>query len=87
VEEAALTLAAREDPDAFARLYDRTVAELYRYALSLTRAASAEDVTAEPIAGHSRIDRYERRQAIVAWLCTIAQTSSATALAAPRKQC
>ncbi len=76
VNETALTLAAREDPDAFARLYDRTVAEVYRFAFSLTHDhGRAEDVTAETYRrALSRIDRYEERgKPFVAWLFTIAR--------------
>jgi RNA polymerase sigma-70 factor (ECF subfamily) len=76
VDEAALTLAAREDPDAFARLYDRTVAEVYRFALSLTHDhGHAEDVAAETYRrALSRLDRYEERgKPFVAWLFTIAR--------------
>jgi RNA polymerase sigma-70 factor (ECF subfamily) len=76
VDEAALAIAAREDPDAFARLYDRTVSEVYRFALSLTHDhARAEDVTSETYRRALRgIGSYEDRgKPFVAWLLTIAR--------------
>src|SRR5690242_17317001 len=75
VDEAALIASARTSPDAFARLYDTTVGEVYRFALSLTgEHARAEDVTAETYRrALSRLDRYEDRgKPFCAWLFTIA---------------
>lgn len=76
VEEMALIESARHDPDAFARLYDRTVGEVYRFALSLTRDHTrAEDVTAETYRrALSGLGAYEHRgRPFAAWLFTIAR--------------
>lgn len=76
MHEAALITAARTDSDAFARLYDRTAPEVYRFAFSLTRNhARAEDVTSEVYRrALSRLDRYQDRgKPFVAWLLTIAR--------------
>ena len=76
VDEAALIARARSDPDAFARLYDRTAPELYRFAFSLTREhAQAEDVTSETYRrALSRLDSYvDQGRPFAAWLFTIAR--------------
>jgi RNA polymerase sigma-70 factor (ECF subfamily) len=76
VHEAALITAARTDSDAFARLYDHTAPEVYRFAFSLTRDhVRAEDVTSEVYRrALMRLDRYEDRgKPFVAWLLTIAR--------------
>ena len=76
MDEIALISAARTDPDAFARLYDRTAHEVYRFAFSLCRDhASAEDLTSETYRrALARLDRYEDRgRPFVAWLFTIAR--------------
>ena len=76
VDEAALIASARTSPDAFGRLYDATVGEVYRFALSLTgEHAHAEDVTAETYRrALTRLDRYEDRgKPFAAWLFTIAR--------------
>jgi RNA polymerase sigma-70 factor (ECF subfamily) len=76
VDEAALIAVARTNPDAFARLYDRTMPGVYRFALSLTGDhARAEDVTAETFRkALATFDRYQDRGApFASWLCAIAR--------------
>ena len=76
MDERALIEAARTDSDAFARLYDSTAPEVYRFAFSLTRDhARAEDVTSEVYKrALTRLDRYEHRgKPFIAWLVTIAR--------------
>ncbi len=76
MDEAALITKARSDPDAFARLYDRTAPEVYRFAYSLTREhARAEDVTSETYRrALSQLDRYtDQGRPFAAWLFTIAR--------------
>ena len=76
VDEATLILRARTDPDAFARLYDRTAPELYRFAFSLTgEHARAEDITSETYRrALSRLDGYkDQGRPFAAWLFTIAR--------------
>lgn len=80
VDEAALIAAAQSDPDAFACLYDRTVASVYRFALSLVRNhADAEDLTAETYRrALARFPSYEDRgRPFVAWLITITRNLAA----------
>src|SRR5438105_3700139 len=75
-EEAELVRLAGRDPDAFARLYDRFVQKVYRYAYRRVRShADAEDITAqvfrralEGIAGYD-----ERGAPFGAWLFRIAR--------------
>ena len=76
VDEAQLIECARTSPDAFASLYLRTVADVYRFALSLTREHHrAEDVTAETYRrALARLPSYQHRDTpFVAWLVTIAR--------------
>lgn len=74
VNETRLIAAARTDPDAFARLYDQSAPEVYRFAYSLVREPHrAEDLTAEAFRrALTRIGRYEDRgKPFSAWLFTI----------------
>lgn len=74
MEESALIEAARSSPDAFAELYDRTQASVYRFALSLAgNHPVAEDLTAEAYRrALANLHRYENRGIpFTAWLCTI----------------
>jgi RNA polymerase sigma-70 factor (ECF subfamily) len=76
MDEASLVDAARRDPDAFARLYERTVEGVYRFALSLTGDHPlAEDVTSETFRrALSKLLSYEDRgRPFSAWLFTIAR--------------
>ncbi len=76
MNETTLIAAARTDPDAFARLYDRTAPDVYRFAYSLTRDHNrAEDVTSEVFRrALLKLDGYEDRgKPFVAWLLTIAR--------------
>lgn len=76
VDESALIAAARTDPDAFARLYERTAPVVYRFAYSLVRDhLRAEDLVAETY--RRAIDRLpsyqDRGHPFHAWLFTIAR--------------
>ena len=74
MNEAALILAARTSPDAFATLYDRTQPAVYRFAYSLARDHSkAEDLTSEAYRrALVNLPRYEHRgKPFEAWLFTI----------------
>lgn len=76
MDESDLIARARTDPDAFACLYEHTVGDVYRFALSLTREhARAEDITGETY--RRALARFETYQdtgtPFVAWLYTIAR--------------
>lgn len=74
MEEVALIEAAKTDPDAFARLYDRTQPAVYRFAFSLARTHDrAEDLTSEAYRrALVHLPKYEHRgRPFEAWLCTI----------------
>lgn len=76
MDEPSLVDAARMDPDAFARLYERTVDGVYRFALSLTADhPMAEDVTSETFRrALAKLSSYEDRgRPFSAWLFTIAR--------------
>jgi len=76
MDEASLVAAARNDPDAFARLYERTVEGVYRLAVSLTGDhCQAEDVTSETFRrALAKLSTYEDRgRPFSAWLFTIAR--------------
>ncbi|MBA4179258.1 MAG: RNA polymerase subunit sigma-70 [Anaerolinea sp.] len=76
VDESELVAAARSDPDAFARLYERTAPLVYRFAYSLVHDhPRAEDVVAETY--RRAIDRLpvyrDQGRPFHAWLFTIAR--------------
>ena len=75
-EDAADVRAAqRGDREAFARLYDRHVERIYRYAYYRTRnEAEAEDVTSDVFfRALGSLPRYEPREAFAAWIYRIAR--------------
>lgn len=74
MNEAALILAAKSSPDAFATLYDRTQPAVYRFAYSLARShTGAEDLTSEAYRrALVNLPRYEDRgKPFEAWMFTI----------------
>ncbi len=75
-ETSALIAAAREDPVAFGRLYDRFVQLIYRYIYSrVGNAPEAEDITSQTfIKAYESLDRYQERGLFSAWLFRIAQS-------------
>jgi RNA polymerase sigma-70 factor (ECF subfamily) len=75
VEEAALVEAARNDPEAFAQLYQRYVIRIYRYLYHRVSApADAEDLTAQTFTEALEGLVYYREQGnFSAWLFTIAR--------------
>lgn len=75
---------ARQDPQAFARLYDQYVDRIYRYAYRLMQdEAAAQDVTAVTFEKALRhLDSY-RSGSFLAWLYTIARNE---AMSAHRRQ-
>jgi RNA polymerase sigma-70 factor, ECF subfamily len=80
IEEAALVQQAKADPEAFGRLYDRYVAEIYRFVHArLPNAAAAEDVTANVFLKALRgIPRYQDRgRPLSCWLYRIAERAVA----------
>jgi RNA polymerase sigma-70 factor, ECF subfamily len=79
-DECLLVERAKVDPDAFAVLYDRHVAGVYRFAYTrLRNAAAAEDVTAEVfIKALKNISRYQGRgRPFACWLYRIAANAVA----------
>ena len=78
-EEARLVRAAESDPAAFASLYRRYVAPIYRYLYwRLGHAADAEDVTAQVFTeALERLSGYRERGSFAAWLFTIARRRAA----------
>ena len=66
---------AAGDAEAFATLFRRRQAMVYRFALQMTGAsAAAEDVTQEAFLALMRdAGRYEAGRSVVAWLCGIAR--------------
>ena len=74
-EEATLVQAAREDPEAFARLYHRYVTPVYRYLYQRVDSASdAEDLTTQTfIAALESLVHYREQGRFSAWLFTIAR--------------
>ena len=74
MNEAALILAAKTSPDAFATLYDRTQPAVYRFAYSLAgNHTGAEDLTSEAYRrALVHLPRYEDRgKPFEAWMFTI----------------
>lgn len=69
--------ARKGDPQAFAALYDRYFAQVYRYSYYRVREVEeAEDVTSEVFFRALRaMPRYEPRQPFLAWLYRIARNA------------
>jgi len=74
-DESSLLRAARADPTAFARLYDRYVRTLYKYLLGKTgNVAEAEDLTSQTfLAALERLPGYRDQGHFRAWLFSIAR--------------
>jgi RNA polymerase sigma-70 factor (ECF subfamily) len=74
-QENALVAAARQDPQAFAGLYDLYAQRVYRYLLSRTGSVQeAEDLTAQTfLAAIQAFPAYRHRGNFSAWLFTIAR--------------
>jgi RNA polymerase sigma-70 factor, ECF subfamily len=72
----ALIAAAKDDPAAFGRLYDRYLQPVYRYLYSrLGDAHSAEDVTSQTfIAAYEALPKYREQGQFTAWLFRIARS-------------
>jgi RNA polymerase sigma-70 factor, ECF subfamily len=72
----ALIVAAKDDPAAFGRLYDRYLQPVYRYLYSrLGDAHSAEDVTSQTfIAAYEALPKYREQGQFTAWLFRIARS-------------
>lgn len=75
-ELATLVAAAKEDPVAFGRLYDRYVQPVYRYLYSrLGSAPEAEDIASQTfITAYESLPKYRERGQFSAWLFRIAQS-------------
>ena len=71
----ALVAAAKEDPVAFGKLYDRYVQSIYRYVYSrVGNASEAEDITSQTfIAAYESLGRYRERGLFSSWLFRIAK--------------
>lgn len=76
--DAELVAEAQRRPAAFAHLYDRYVAGVYRYHLSrVGDVAEAEDLTAQTfLAALEAFPRYRHRGRFPAWLFTIARSKT-----------
>jgi RNA polymerase sigma-70 factor (ECF subfamily) len=70
-----LALAARHDPAAFAQVYGRYAAHIYRYLLAqVSSTHDAQDLTAQTFtAALKSIDRYRAQGSLAAWLTVIAR--------------
>lgn len=70
-----LALAARDDPAAFAQVYQRYAPHVYRYLLAQTGSThDAQDLTAQTFAAAlGSIDRYRAQGSLAAWLTVIAR--------------
>lgn len=71
-----LIAAAKSDPAAFGRLYDRYLQPIYRYLYSrLGDAHSAEDVTSQTfITAYEALPKYREQGQFAAWLFRIARS-------------
>jgi RNA polymerase sigma-70 factor, ECF subfamily len=74
-EDASLVSAAKHDQKAFAAIYDRYKAPIYRYLYSrVGNVAEAEDLTAQVfVAALEGLPRYLEQGSFAAWLFTIAR--------------
>jgi RNA polymerase sigma-70 factor (ECF subfamily) len=72
----ALVTAARNDPVAFGRLYDRYVQSIYRYIFSRVGSAhEAEDITSQTfMSAYEALGKYRERGQFSAWLFRIARS-------------
>ena len=72
----ALVTAAREDPAAFGKLYDRYVQPIYRYIFSRVGSAhEAEDITSQTfMSAYEALGKYRERGQFSAWLFRIARS-------------
>lgn len=79
LEDEILAARARADVDAFAELYRRYVARVYRYHLvQIGNIKDAEDLTSQTfMAALDGIDRYRRDGMFAAWLMGIARRQNA----------
>jgi RNA polymerase sigma-70 factor, ECF subfamily len=79
MNDAALVLAARRNPEAFAALYDRYVQSVYRYIYGRVGSAQeAEELTAQTfLAAIESLPRYDHRGYFSAWLFSIARRKAA----------
>lgn len=80
-EEKRLAAAAHTDPQAFAKLYDRTVDRIYAYAVRQVQdGAAAQDVTAVTYEKALRALRQQpwQGESFIAWLYTIARNEAMT---------
>ena len=75
-DTSALVAAAREEPAAFGRLYDRYVQPIYRYIYSRVGSAhEAEDITSQTfMKAYESLNSYRERGLFSAWLFRIAQS-------------
>ena len=87
-EEAQWIIEAKADPQAFAKLYDRYAAKIYRYLLSrLGNVASAEDVTSQTfLRAYEMFPRYRHQGYFSAWLFTIARSKYVDYLRKTKRQ-
>jgi RNA polymerase sigma-70 factor (ECF subfamily) len=78
-EDAALILAARRNPEAFAALYDRYVQAVYRYLYGRVGSIpDAEELTAQTfLSAIESLPRYDHRGYFSAWLFSIARRKAA----------
>jgi RNA polymerase sigma-70 factor (ECF subfamily) len=72
----ALVTAARNDPAAFGKLYDRYVQSIYRYVYSrVGNTHAAEDITSQTfVSAYESLSQYRERGQFSAWLFRIAQS-------------